>query len=199
MSVKRAGFVIIAILGLASGGWAQTFEIDPVHSSVGFTIRHIVSNVKGRFTDFSGAIVYDPKKIENSSVNVVIKAASLDTDNEKRDNHLRSPDFFEVEKYPEIIFKSTKVVKEGEKYILHGLFTMHGVEKSVSFPFEILGVAPGPGGVQRAGFEAETKLNRKDYGIIWNRTLDQGGLLLGEEVKINLSIEAAEKTEEKKG
>ncbi len=197
MAVKRAGFVIIAILGLASGIWAQTFEIDPVHSSVGFTIRHIVSNVRGRFTDFSGTIVYDPEEIENSSVNVVIKSVSIDTDNEKRDNHLRSPDFFDVEKYPEITFKSTKVVKEGEKYILHGVFNMHGAEKNISFPFEILGIVPGPGGAQRAGFEAELKLNRKDYGITWNRTLDQGGLLLGDEVKIGLSIEAAEKTEEK--
>src|SRR3990170_6762106 len=103
---------------------AQTFEVDLVHSSVGFSIRHIVSNVKGRFTDFSGTIVYDPKKIENSSVSVTIQAVSIDTDNEKRDNHLKSPDFFEVEKYPQTKFSGT-LVKDGGKYKLKGDFTMH--------------------------------------------------------------------------
>src|SRR4030066_1497163 len=109
MFSKRIGLALIAVIFLAAGLWAQTFQIDPVHSSVGFSIRHIVSNVKGRFTDFSGTVVYDSLKIESSSVNVTIKTASIDTDNEKRDGHLKSPDFFEAEKYPEISFKSTKV------------------------------------------------------------------------------------------
>jgi len=194
---KRIGLALIAVIFLAAGLWAQTFQVDPVHSSVGFTIRHIVSNVKGRFTDFSGTIVYDPKKIENSSVTVSIKAATIDTDNQKRDDHLRSPDFFDVEKFPEITFQSAKVAKKGNKFILHGTLVMHGIEKKVSIPFEILGTAKDPGGNNRAGFEAELTLNRKDFGIIWNRTLDQGGLLLGEDVKISLSLEAVEATEKK--
>jgi len=176
---------------------AQTFEVDLVHSSVGFSIRHIVSNVKGRFTDFSGTIVYDPKKVENSSVSVTIQAVSIDTDNEKRDNHLKSPDFFEVEKYPQITFQSKKVTKKKNKFMLQGTLNMHGVEKNISIPFQILGIAKGPDG-SRAGFEAELTLNRKDFGISWNRTLDQGGLLLGEEVKISLSLEAVE-AKEKQG
>jgi len=176
---------------------AQTFEVDLVHSSVGFSIRHIVSNVKGRFTDFSGTIVYDPKKVENSSVSVTIQAVSIDTDNEKRDNHLKSPDFFEVEKYPQITFQSKKVTKKKNKFMLQGTLSMHGVEKNISIPFQILGIAKGPDG-SRAGFEAELTLNRKDFGITWNRTLDQGGLLLGEEVKISLSLEAVE-AKEKQG
>ena len=115
---------------------AQTFEVDLVHSSVGFSIRHIVSNVKGRFTDFSGTIVYDPKKVENSSVSVTIQAVSIDTDNEKRDNHLKSPDFFEVEKYPQITFQSKKVTKKKNKFMLQGTLSMHGVEKNISIPFQ---------------------------------------------------------------
>jgi polyisoprenoid-binding protein YceI len=193
---KVSLLAISTLLSVFALTQAQTFEIDPVHSSVGFSIRHIVSNVKGRFTDFGGIVIYDSKKIENSSVNVTIKADSIDTDNEKRDGHLRSPDFFEVEKYPEITFKSTRVVKKGKKYMVHGTFTMHGVSTEISFPFEILGVAQGPGGGARAGFEAELTLNRKDYGIVWNRTLDQGGLLLGDEVRIMLALEAVEKKQE---
>jgi polyisoprenoid-binding protein YceI len=177
---------------LATGLRAQTFKIDPVHSSVGFSIRHLVSNVKGRFTDFSGTIVYDSKKTENSSVNVTIKTTSIDTDNENRDNHLRSPDFFDAEKNPEITFQSSKVVKKGKKFLVQGTLNLHGVEKSVSFPCQILGTMKDPKGNARAGFEAELSLNRKDFGITWNRTLDQGGLMLGEEVKIMLAVEALE-------
>src|SRR4030067_2622667 len=194
--MKKVPFLVVSAVLLAFVlTQAQTFEIDPVHSSVGFSIRHIVSNVKGRFTDFSGTVVYDSLKIENSSVNVTIKTASIDTDNEKRDGHLKSPDFFEAEKYPEINFKSTKVVKEGGKHILHGTLNMRGATNQISFPFEILGIAPGQNGA-RAGFEAELKLNRKDYGVSWNRTLDQGGLLLGEEVKIMLALETVERKKE---
>lgn len=190
VSLLAAATIILATVRLE----AQTFEIDPVHSSVGFSIRHIVSNVKGRFTEFAGTVVYDPKKIENSSVSVTIQAPSIDTDNEKRDNHLKSPDFFEVEKYPEITFQSKKVTKKKNKFMLQGTLNMHGVEKSISIPFEILGIAKGPDG-SLAGFEAELTLNRKDFGITWNRTLDQGGLLLGEEVKVLLALEAREKKE----
>jgi len=192
MRGKRIGLSLIIMMFLAAGLWAQTFKIDPVHSSVGFSIRHLVSNVKGRFTDFSGTIVYDPDKIENSSVNVTIKTTSIDTDNENRDNHLRSPDFFNAEKNPEITFKSTKVVKEQDKFLLQGTLNLHGVEKSLSFPFHVLGTMKDPKGNTRAGFEAELSLNRKDFGITWNRTLDQGGLMLGEEVKIMLDVEAFE-------
>ena len=192
MRVKRIGLSLIFMMFLATGLWAQTFKIDPVHSSVGFSIRHLVSNVKGRFTDFSGTIVYDPGKIENSSVNVTIKTASIDTDHENRDNHLRSPDFFDAEKNPEITFQSTKVVKKGKKFLVQGTLNLHGVEKNVSFPCQILGTMKDPKGNARAGFEAELSLNRKDFGIIWNRTLDQGGLMLGEEVKIMLAVEAIE-------
>lgn len=192
MRVKRIGLPLIFMLFLATGLRAETFKIDPVHSSVGFSIRHFVSNVKGRFTDFSGMIVYDPAKIENSSVNVTIQTTSINTDNENRDNHLRSPDFFDAEKNPEITFKSNKVVKEQEKLLVQGILNMHGVEKNVSFPFQILGTMKDPKGNARAGFEAELSLNRKDFGITWNRTLDQGGLMLGEEVKIMLAVEAFE-------
>ncbi len=192
MRVKRIGLSLIFMMFLAAGLRAQTFKIDPVHSSVGFSIRHLVSNVKGRFTDFSGTIVYDSKKIENSSVNVTIKTSSIDTDNENRDNHLRSPDFFDAEKNPEITFQSTKVVKKGKKFLVQGTLNLHGVDKSVSFPCQILGTMKDPKGNARAGFEAELSLNRKDFGITWNRTLDQGGLMLGEEVKIMLAVEALE-------
>jgi len=190
---------ILTVLLLAFGVaplLAQTFEIDKIHSSVGFSIRHIVTKVKGRFIDFSGQIVYDSSKIENSSVNVTIDAASINTDNEKRDGHLKSADFFEVEKYPQITFHSTKVFRQKDQLMLTGLLNMHGVEKEITFPFEVLGIFKSGSGKMSGGFEAGLKSDRTDFGIAWNRPLELGGLLLGDEVTIDLNIEARETEEE---
>lgn len=170
---------------------ADEYMIDPVHSSVEFSVRHmVIANVKGDFTDFAGTIIYNDSDITMSSVEVGIKTSSINTNNAGRDEHLRSADFFYAEKFPEITFESSKVEKGDDGHILHGILTMNGVSKDISIPFEFLGRVKGPDGKERLGFAGHTKLNRKDYGITWNKTLDAGGLAVGDEVKIELNIEA---------
>jgi polyisoprenoid-binding protein YceI len=172
-----------------------TFEIDQPHSQVGFSVRHFFSKVPGQFKDFSGTIVMDQANPSASSVEVTIKAASISTDNEGRDKHLRGSDFFAADSFPTLTFKSTKVVPAGkDKVKVTGDFTMHGVTKSVVLDVELLGMGEvGVGGQNwgtKAGFEATTTINRKDFGINWNKTLDQGGLMIGEDVAVSLRVEA---------
>lgn len=171
----------------------ESWSVDKAHSTTTFKVRHITSNVVGQFRDFDGAIKIDRAKPANSSVEFTIQAKSIDTGSENRDNHLRSADFFEVEKYPTISFKSTAVKpKGGNNYDVTGDFTMHGVTKRITIPVTFLGFAKGQRG-EKAGFEIETTLNRKDYGVIWNRALDEGGFLLGEDVKISINLEVDRK------
>lgn len=188
-----SAFLFLAALVLAAPTQAapQTYEIDPVHSRVEFTIRHMFSKVTGNFGKFQGTIHYDPAAPLASSVNAEIDASSIDTNNDRRDGHLKSPDFFDAAKYPTLTFASTKVspVADG-KLKVEGTLTMHGIAKPVVLDAAFLGSGPGLDGVTRAGFEATTKVDRKDYGIVWNKALDQGGTLLGDEVQINLEIEA---------
>lgn len=168
-----------------------TWAIDNNHSSVDFSIRHLFSKVPGKFTKFSGTIVYDPANAGASSVKAEIDASTITTANEKRDGHLKSEDFFDVAKYPTLTFESTKVAAAGEnKLKVDGNLTMHGITKPATLDVTFLGSGPGPGDRQVSGFEAATKVNRKDFNIIWNRNLDHGGTLLGEEVEIRLNIEA---------
>ena len=195
----------LALVSLASAASAAplTFDIDQPHSQVGFSIRHFFSKVQGQFKDFSGTIVMDQAKPSASSVEVTIKAASISTDNDARDKHLRSPDFFAADSLPTLTFKSTKVVPAGkDKVQVTGDFTMHGVTKSVVLDVEFLGMGEvGVGGKSfgtKAGFDATTTINRKDFGIDWNKALDQGGLMIGEDVAISLHIEANLKQPEKK-
>jgi polyisoprenoid-binding protein YceI len=179
----------LAIATAASAAPA-TWTIDQNHSQVGFSIRHFFSKVPGNFGKFQGAIVYDPQKPEVSSVKVEIDASSINTQNEKRDNHLRSEDFFDVAKFPTLTFVSTKVAASGDnKLKVDGNLTMHGVTKPVTLFVTFLGAGPTMNGEQRSGFEAITTLNRKDFGILWNKTLDQGGTMLGDDVDIHLGVE----------
>ncbi|HEY7213265.1 MAG TPA: YceI family protein [Thermoanaerobaculia bacterium] len=177
---------------------ADTFTVDPAHSEVTFQIRHLVSQVRGRFNDFSGTIQMDPKNLPASSVEFQIKAASIDTNQSDRDKHLRSADFFDVEKFPEITFKSKSIKPAGkDTYNVTGTLTMHGVSKEVTLPVTYLGQANMRG--VRAGFAASTTLDRKDYGITWNHALDNGGAILGDEVKVEINLETAKKDEAKPG
>lgn len=174
---------------------ADVYTVDSVHSDASFSIRHFVSNTKGRFNQFSGTINLDPAKMTNSSVVFTIKTASIDTGNEDRDKHLRTPDFFDAEKYPEITFKSTSIAAAGkDKYNVTGDFTMHGVTKKITLPVTFLGTAKNPRGGEVAGFETSTTLLRSDYGV--------GGSAfgaLGDEIPVSVSIEANKaKAEEKK-
>jgi len=190
--------VALTLTTAVQGVRAETYEIDGSHSSATFSIRHIFSQVKGRFAQVSGSVTYDPQEPEKASVTAKIAAASINTDNEKRDAHLKSADFFEVEKYPDITFQSKGVKKEGEKLLVTGALNLHGVEKEITLDVEFLGAGPGMRGATVAGFEATTTINRKDFGINWNRALDQGGFVLGDEVKVTLSIEAVHRKAEPK-
>jgi polyisoprenoid-binding protein YceI len=166
------------------------WNIDPSHSTAEFTVRHLmITNVKGRFGKLSGSVDYDPTKPEAASFEATIDAASIDTRDEKRDAHLRSADFFDVEKFPTLAFKSTKVTKTDDGFTAVGNLTMHGVTKEVTLEIEELS-KPGkdPWGNTRVGASAHGKLNRKDFGLGWNQALETGGVLVGEHIKISLEI-----------
>ncbi len=198
MHLTRPLTVAALVLGLAASSAAadpQPFKVDLQHSLVSFSVRHFFSKVQGRFNVFSGALQLDEKNLANSSADVTVQATSIFTNVEKRDNHLRSADFFDVEKFPTLTFKSTKVTPgENGSFQMAGDLTIHGVTKPVVFNGTLLGVgAIGMGGQNigtRAGFEASTTVNRKDFGLLWNRALDQGGTLLGDDVTITLEVEA---------
>jgi len=201
MRSKNFIFAFLMILGTASVAFSgDTYEFDKAHTYIGFTAKHfVITNVKGNFTDFSGTIVYDPKDITRSSVSAVIKTASINTDNEKRDADLRSGRFLEVEKYPEITFKSTKIEKKGKDYLATGHLTIKDVTKEVSFPFTLAGPMKDPWGNDRIGIEAgPLTINRQDYRVSFNDKLDGGGLVVSDEIVINLSVEGVHAKEEKK-
>ena len=170
----------------------RTYKIDKSHSEAIFQVRHLVTKVRGRFTDFEGTIEYNEANPEQSSVNFSINATSIDTAEPDRDKHLRSADFFEVEKYPQITFRSTRMAKRGaETYDVTGNLTIKGVTKEIVLPVAHMGKATDPWGGQRLGFEAETTINRKDYGLTFNIALaETGGFLVGDEVKISLEVQA---------
>ena len=194
--MKKPIFSVLFTAGLLSlAAQAGHFEVDPSHSNVSFTVRHIVSKVSGDFSDYEGTFMFDEKKPNDASVNFTVKSASIDTKNKKRDDHLKSPDFFNIEKFPTITFKSTKVNKTAgkNKFKVMGDMTMLGVTKPTTWDVEFLGKAGDPWGNMRAGFTASTKINRKDFGMNWNKTLDKGGIMLGEDVTLNLNVEAIEK------
>jgi polyisoprenoid-binding protein YceI len=169
---------------------AGTYGFDLSHSRVGFVVRHLmVSKVRGQFSQFEGTVVIaeDPTA---STVQVAIDAASIDTRDETRDNHLRSADFFEADAHPTMTFTSTSVEADGGEYTLTGDLTIRGVTKPVSFELEFEGVANDPWGGTRAGFTAVTEISRKDFGLEWNAALEAGGVVVGDKVKIQLEIEA---------
>ena len=169
---------------------ADTFVIDKAHSEASFQVRHFVTKVRGRFNEFTGTIQVDRANPAASSVELNIQSASLDTGHPGRDKHLRSADFFDVEKFPEITFKSSRIVPRGQdRYEVTGLFTLHGVSKELTVPVSFLGFV-GSGPNEKAGFSADFTLNRKDFGIVWNRALDTGGTVLGDEVFITVNVEA---------
>ncbi|HYM62621.1 MAG TPA: YceI family protein [Thermoanaerobaculia bacterium] len=190
---KLIQLVLIATLALfATTLAADTFAIDKNHSEASFQVRHFVTKVRGKFTDFGGAINIDQANPSASSVEFTIKATSIDTSNADRDKHLRSADFFDVEKNPEITFKSSKIAatKTKDLYEVTGTLTMHGVAKTITLPVTSLGSVKDHQGNSHAGFETHITLNRKDYGINWNRALDTGGFMLGDDVDVTINIES---------
>jgi len=187
--VTNLAVVALALTAAVSASAAE-FTLDKAHSVVEFTVKHLaISKVRGTFADYDAKFWYEPGKPENWKVEATIQAASISTNNEDRDNHLRSEDFFEVEKYPTITFVSTGVEMTGEDTAkLMGDLTIHGVTKPVVLDLEINGMVEFMG-TTKAGFEASTKINRKDFGLTWHKALETGGLVVSDEVQISLQIE----------
>jgi len=190
--MKTRFAVLAAALAAASPALAaDTYEFDKAHTTVAFDVRHIFTMVGGKFQEFSGTIKVDRAKPEASSVEFTINAASISTNEPKRDAHLRSPDFFDVANHPTITFKSASIQPNGkDSWLVTGDLTMRGVTKRVTLPVAFLGEGKDPWGNEKMGFETSTTLNRQDYGISWNKALDQGGVLVGDEVKVQVSVEA---------
>jgi polyisoprenoid-binding protein YceI len=167
------------------------YALDPTHTRLGFSTRHaMVTTVRGAFTDFSGEAVVDTENPAASKVTVTIKAASTDTGVADRDGHLRSPDFFDVETYPEITFSSTDVARDGDDWTVTGDLTIKDVTRSVTIPLEFQGAAKDPFGNDRIGFEGELVISRKDWGVTWNVALETGGVLVSDKVTLEFEISA---------
>lgn len=180
------------MMSLVAGNcWAADYVIDATHSSVVFKVKHLaISSVPGRFADVSGKFSFDPTKVEASSAEATIKATTINTMDAKRDDHLKSPEFLDVAKFPSIQFKSTKIEKVSDSaFNAHGDLSIHGVTKPVVLSVVYGGSAKDPWGKERVAFEAKTTLNRKDFGLTWSKTLETGGLVVGDDVQITLEIE----------
>jgi polyisoprenoid-binding protein YceI len=176
----------------------MNWQIDSAHSDITFSVRHMmISKVRGRFTDFSGTVNFDEDIPTNTSVHVEINAASIDTQEEDRDNHLRSADFLDVENYPKLIFvgKEVKQTSDNEGKLI-GDLTIRGVTKEVVLDVEYAGQAKSPWGTYSAGFYGSTEINRKDFGLTWNQTLETGGILVGDKIKIEIDLEIVKQTQE---
>ncbi len=196
MSSLRLGLlsVVLTILAATSVLAADAYTIDKAHSSVGFSIRHMmISKTVGVFDDVEGVVLFSPDDLAGSTLDITLKAASINTRNEQRDNHLRSADFFEVDKFPLIVFKSQKIVQlEGNNYTVTGTMTMKGVTRTITIPVTVLGPVKNPmSGATGLGFEANFIINRQDYGITWNKALDNGGLMIANDVAVQVSLETS--------
>jgi polyisoprenoid-binding protein YceI len=191
ISLRRFAFPLLAFLALSAASGAETYTIDPVHSSVGFSIRHFVSKVPGKFNKFTGTITVDRQNPAASSAEATIDTASVDTGNQKRDDHLRTPDFFDAAKFPTMKFKSSSWKKTGENtYDVTGALTLKDVTKDVVLKVTSLGFGPGMGGTQLSGWEATTTIDKKDFNMKDPAMLDAA---LGDDVVITINIEAGMK------
>ena len=169
----------------------RTFSVDKAHSEATFQVRHLLTKVRGHFADFSGTIEYDEAQPEKSSVAITIQAASIDTHEPNRDAHLRSDDFFAAETYPTLHFASTHVTPAGrDRFDVTGDLTIRGVSKRITVPVSLLGKATDPWGNEKLGVETEFTINRKEFGLTWNAALETGGFLVGDDVKVTLSVQA---------
>jgi polyisoprenoid-binding protein YceI len=200
-AILTAILVLTAAFGLFYVNAAVTnYKIDVNHSNIGFAVPILdgMSKVRGKFTDFSVDIVYDERDVTKSSVNVVIKAGSINTGIDARDKHLRTADFFDVENFPEITFQSKRIEKKGKQFIAHGTFTMHGVTKEIAIPFTITGVSKIPGTDKtNLGVAVNLKINRQDYGIKWKHSSSPNFVGDVVEIELNLITRAAAASTEK--
>ena len=195
---NRRSLILGAALALVlpASAFAADYEIDPAHSSASFSVKHMmVSTVRGQFNKLSGTFLYDEKNPAKSKLEATIDASSIDTNEPKRDEHLKSPDFFDVAKYPTITFKSTKVEKGAKGHLkVTGDLTMHGVTRPVTLDVEgPTAPAKDPWGNVKVGATATTTVNRKDFGLNWNKALETGGVMVSDEVKITIDTELGQK------
>jgi len=192
-TIVKAGVLCAVLLaGWPAGVGAEMarWDLDPDHSIIEFRVAHmVVSKTAGRFMDYSGVVEMDAEAQQFKTIEATINTASVNTNHEKRDAHLRNADFFDVEKYPTMTYKMKSYKKTGEGYTALGDLTIHGVTKEITLVGTFNGVSKDPWGNTRAGFTAEGKVNRKDFGMVWNKTLDTGGFVVGDEVNIRLDIE----------
>jgi polyisoprenoid-binding protein YceI len=174
-----------------SGDW----EFDPSHTRIGFSARHaMVTTVRGSFNDLEGHVHVDPDDMTKSTAVVRLKTASVDTRNDDRDDHLRSADFFDADRWPDILFESTSIEEVGDRaYVVSGNLTIRDVTRPVAIPLELLGVQTDPTGAVRAGFEGSRRVNRRDFGLEWNVALDAGGVLVSEKISLEFEISAVRK------
>ena len=183
---------LFAISIFGTNVWAAPYKLDESHTQVGFKIKHLViSTVSGRFNKFTGAFDYDNKTGDIKDLKVEIESASIDTNEPDRDKHLKSPDFFDVAKYPTLTFVSKKIITESGRPIkVEGELTIHGIKKNVALDIDYKGSTVDPWGNERIAFDASTKINRKDFGLKWNKNLDAGGVMIADDVKIQIEGEA---------
>ena len=188
--IQRLALTLIVLFVMVTSLSAATWKVDVAHSSVNFSVKHLViSTVNGGFDEFAGSLDWDGKDLATGKVDFTIQLSSVDTDNAKRDEHLVSPDFFDAAKYPTITFKSTRVITgEGSSFKLIGDMTMLGVTKSVTFDCEFNGTANFMN-TTKAGFSASAKIDRQEFGVSWSKALDGGGLVVSDDVKISLELE----------
>jgi polyisoprenoid-binding protein YceI len=188
---------VVAVAALAAGAalGQGVYDIDSAHSAAQFSVRHLmISNVKGEFTKVNGSIVYDPKNLGATTVEAVIDANTISTREPKRDAHLKSPDFFDTAKFPTLTFKSKQVWKDNNNILVKGDLTLHGVTKEVILSLDgMVGEVKDGRGNVHLGTTATTKINRKDFGLIWNQALEAGGVTVGDEVTITIDIEAVKR------
>ncbi|NBO38018.1 polyisoprenoid-binding protein [bacterium] len=188
--LRKTSFALALV---ATPAFASTWTVDPVHSNIGFTVRHLVTKVNGSFNEFEGNVQFDDKKPEASKVNVTVKTESIFTANQQRDEHLRSADFFDTKKFPTATFESGKVAALGKgQFKIDGTLSLHGVTKPVTLEVEYLGTAKDMYGNTRGGFTAKTKISRKEFGLTWNKLTEAGNVVVGDDVEMNLNIAAIE-------
>lgn len=194
--LKVLSWFVLLVVGVFSSSLvsADDYSIDKAHSTIGFSAKHLmVSKTNGMFNEYDGAVTFDPNDLAASKIEMTIQSASINTHLEARDTHLKSPDFLDVEKFPTITFVTKSIAKEGEGYNLTGDLTIKGVTKEITVPAEISGPVNSPMGGTAIGISSNFKINRQDYGVSFNKTMDNGGFVVSDDVTIDVTIEAYKK------
>jgi len=188
--IRKLPFAAAALFVLAHGALAAEFKVDTAHTNVGFRVSHLViSKTTGSFNEFDASFTYDPEDMDSFALTATIQAASIDTNNDRRDGHLRSADFLDAANHPTITFNSTGLTMGEDGLVVIGDLTIRGTTRSIEMPVTIVGPAAGPGGAVVVGVEGRAEIDRHDFGVSWDNRLDDGGLIVGAEVRIEIDAE----------